>query len=152
MNSEQEQLYIEYWEANREREGKLSTQLLYGIPIGILFSVPVLVILVSAKLWYKRADMAANSSLSPVLLISAVGLIAGFVAVIYKRHQWDMKEQQYLEFKARAENRINQEKINASGSKAGEGEVARIPSSSNIQGDSSQHDIDRRAPGIGDRE
>ena len=105
MNSDQERLYIEYWEANREREGKLITQLLFGIPVGILFSVPVLVILISARLWYKRADMAANSSLSPALLITAVGLIAGFVAVIYKRHQWDMKEQQYLEFKARAENR-----------------------------------------------
>jgi hypothetical protein len=106
MNSEQEDLYIKYWEANREREGRLITQLLFGIPVGILFSVPVFVILLSAKLWYKRADMAANSTLSPALLITAVGLIAGFVAVIYKRHQWDMKEQQYLEFKARAEKRI----------------------------------------------
>ena len=105
MNSEQERLYIEYWEANREREGRLSTQLLFGIPVGILFSVPVLLILISAKLWYKRADMAASSGLSPMLLITAVVLIAGFVAVIYKRHQWDMKEQQYLEFKARAEKR-----------------------------------------------
>lgn len=113
MNSEQERLYIEYWEANREREGKLITQLLFGIPVGILFSVPVLVILVSARLWYKRADMAANSSLSPALLITAVGLIAGFVAVIYKRHQWDMKEQQYLEFKARAENRAKNEAGNS---------------------------------------
>jgi hypothetical protein len=105
MDSEQERLYIEYWEANREREGRLMTQLLFGIPIGILFSLPVLIILISAKLWYKRADMAANSGLSPALLITAVILIAGFVAVIYKRHQWDMKEQQYLEFKARAVQR-----------------------------------------------
>jgi len=111
MDSEQERLFIQYWEANREREGKLLTQLLFGIPVGMLFSLPVLVILISAKLWYKRADMEANSSLSPVVLISAVVIIAGFVAVFYKRHQWDMKEQQYLEFKARQENRDKTEAV-----------------------------------------
>ncbi len=100
MDNEQRQHFVEYWEANREHEGKLSTQLLFGIPVGLLFAVPVLVILISAKLWYKRADMAANTQLSPALIIIAVVVIAAFVAVIYKRHQWDMKEQQYLEFKA----------------------------------------------------
>jgi hypothetical protein len=103
MTTEEERLYIEYWEANREREGKLSNQLLFGIPVGLLFSVPVLLLLFSARLWYKRADMAANSSSSPVLLVTAIGIIAAFVAVFYKRHQWDMKEQQYLEFKAKHE-------------------------------------------------
>ena len=111
MDSEQERLFIQYWEANREREGKLLTQLLFGIPVGMLFSLPVLVILISAKLWYKRADMEANSSLNPIVLISAVVIIAGFVAVFYKRHQWDMKEQQYLEFKARQENRDKTEAV-----------------------------------------
>ncbi|MHA4845726.1 hypothetical protein ACX0G7_16245 [Flavitalea antarctica] len=132
MNSEQEELYIRYWEANREREGKFVTQLLFGIPIGLLFSVPVFVILISAKIWYKRADMAANSSLSPALLIIAVGLIASFVAVIYKRHQWDMKEQQYLEFKARAENRAKNEV------EPGEGII--IPGNISIQGNSRSTD------------
>jgi chromate transport protein ChrA len=103
MDSEQRQRYIEYWEMNREREGKLSTQLLFGIPVGMLFAVPVMVIMFTARLWYKRADMAANAKLSPLLLIIAVVIIAGFVAVIYKRHQWDMKEQQYLAFKAQQE-------------------------------------------------
>jgi hypothetical protein len=112
INSEKEQLFIEYWEANREREGKLSTQLLVGIPVGILFSFPVLVILITAKLWYKRADMAANAMMSPAVLVIAVLIISGFVAVIYKRHQWDMKEQQYLEFKARRDQRGSAEPEN----------------------------------------
>lgn len=114
MNEEQQQAYIEYWEANRDREGRFSTQLLYGIPIGILFSVPVLIILVTARFWFKRADMIANSKLSPIVLIAAVALISAFVAIIYKRHQWEMKEQQYLEFKAKQTAR--QEKL-VSGSK-----------------------------------
>ena len=111
MDNEQRQLFIDYWEANREREGRLSTQLLFGIPVGMLFSVPVLVILLSARLWYKRADMAANTQLSPTLIIIAVAVIAAFVAVIYKRHQWDMKEQQYLEFKAYLDKNENRDDV-----------------------------------------
>jgi membrane protein YdbS with pleckstrin-like domain len=100
MDKDQQRLYIEYWQANREREGRLTNQILSGLPVGLLFAVPVLLILFSARLWYKRADMEANSSMSPVVLIIASALISIFVAVIYKRHQWDMKEQQYLQFKA----------------------------------------------------
>lgn len=111
MDSEQERLFIEYWEAIREREGRISTQLLSGIPVGVLFAFPVLVILLTAKFWYKRADMAANAMMSPAVLVIGVLLISGFVAVIYKRHQWDMKEQQYLEFKARRDQRNNNEAV-----------------------------------------
>jgi hypothetical protein len=48
--------------------------------------------------------MVASASLSPVLLVVAVVMIALFVAVMYKRHQWEMKEQQYNELKMK-ENR-----------------------------------------------
>jgi len=48
--------------------------------------------------------MVANTELNPVILVSAVLMIATFVAILYKRHQWDMKEQQYKELKVK-ENR-----------------------------------------------
>ncbi|MET0243108.1 MAG: hypothetical protein ABW174_06555 [Flavitalea sp.] len=115
MTPEKEQLYIEYWEANREREGELKTQLLVGIPVGLLFAVPVIAILFTARFWYRRADMSANSSLTPVLVIVLVVAISAFVAVIYKRHQWDMKEQQYLEFKAKQKKREQENAVQQSG-------------------------------------
>lgn len=65
--------------------------------------MPVLFLLFSGRFWYKRADMIANSELSPAVLIAGIVLITGFVAVFYKHHQWEMKEQQYLELKARQE-------------------------------------------------
>ena len=79
-------------------------QLLVGLPVGALFGVPIILMLISGRFWYKRADMEANSYLNPFVLIIAVVIIIVFVAVFYKRHQWDMKEQQYLEIKARQEN------------------------------------------------
>ena len=99
MVTEDEKKFIEYWEANREHQSKLMTQLISGIPVGIYFSVPVLIVLYTGRFWYKRADMLINTKLSPLLMVIAVFMIAVFVAVFHKRHQWDMNEQQYLEFK-----------------------------------------------------
>ena len=76
-------------------------QLLAGIPMGFLFSLPVFLILYSGRFWYKRADMVANTRLNPLILIIAIFLITVFIAVFYKRQQWDRKEQQYLELKAK---------------------------------------------------
>jgi len=99
MLTEDEQKFIDYWEANRERQARFTTQLLSGIPIGIFFSVPVLIVLYSGRYWYKRADMLINTQLNPLVMASAIFMITVFVAVFYKRHQWDMQEQQYMEFK-----------------------------------------------------
>lgn len=99
MLTDNEKRFIEYWEQNREKEGKLSRQLLIGIPFGLFFAIPIIVILFSGRLWFKRADMVAISHLNPVLLIVAIVGITVFVAVFYKRHQWDMREQQYQELK-----------------------------------------------------
>lgn len=98
---EREITFLRYWEANREREKKWQYQLKVGIPIGLLFSLPIIIIVFTGRYWYVRADMEANASLNPTLLIICVVIIAVFVAIFYKRHQWDMKEQQYKELKAK---------------------------------------------------
>ena len=101
MLTEDEQMFIDYWEKNRVKESKLLNQVLAGIPIGLLFSLPVMLMLFSGRFWYKRADIQIQTKLSPVVLVIAIFLIAVFFAVFYKRFQWDRKEQQYLEFKAK---------------------------------------------------
>jgi membrane protein DedA with SNARE-associated domain len=72
-----------------------------GLPVGLLFSLPIILLLYTGRFWFKRADMVANSQLNVGVLIVAIILIAVFVSVVYKRHQWEMKEQQYQELKAR---------------------------------------------------
>ena len=104
MLSEQEKMFLEYWEANRLKEKRVTKQLLIGLPVGVLFGLPIIFMLISGKFWYRRADMEANSHLNPFVLIAAVVIIIVFVAIFYKRHQWDMKEQQYLEIKARQDS------------------------------------------------
>ena len=104
MLSEDEKRFLAYWEAHRETEKKLLRQLLIGIPIGLIFAVPILIILFSGKIWYKRADAVANTQLNPLVLIIAIIVITAFVAVFYKRHQWDMREQHFKELKEKEKN------------------------------------------------
>ena len=101
MLDQKEKLFVDYWEVNREKEKNLLYQVLTGLPIGLLFALPIIFLLFTGRYWFKRADMVANAELNPVLLVSAVFIIAVFVAVLYKRHQWEMKEQQYKELKAK---------------------------------------------------
>jgi membrane protein YdbS with pleckstrin-like domain len=108
MLNEREREFIKYWEANRLKEKKFNKQLLVGLPIGLLFAIPVLILLFSGKFWYQRASMEANSQSSPLVLMIAIICIAVFVGVFYKRHQWEMKEQQYLEFKAKEQEEREQ--------------------------------------------
>lgn len=99
-----EKLFVDYWERNREKEKRFFYQVITGIPVGLLFALPIVFLLFSSRYWFKRADMVANSELSPAVLIACVLIIAVFVGVVYKRHQWEMKDQQYRELKVK-ENR-----------------------------------------------
>jgi hypothetical protein len=103
--SEQELEFMTYWENNRLREKKVMNQLVIGLPLGILFGVPVLLNLFLG--WYKRAGMVANTQLNPIILITAILLIIVFVAIFSRRHKWEMREQYYKELKARQERSGN---------------------------------------------
>ena len=99
--SADEQKFIEYWEANRSIEGELSHQIRYGLPFGILFSLPIIVNFLLGRFWYKRADAVGLSQFNPLVLVVAVMLISLFIAVINRKFRWERLEQQYLELKAR---------------------------------------------------
>jgi membrane protein YdbS with pleckstrin-like domain len=101
MLTENEKQFVKYWEENRLKEKNWKYQLLTGLPWGLLFSMPILVLVMTAKFWYKRADMEANTMVNPVILVIAVLLIATFVAFFYKSHRWEMKDQLYQSLKAR---------------------------------------------------
>jgi membrane protein YdbS with pleckstrin-like domain len=95
MLTEEEKEFLIYWEKNREREKKTLRQFFFGLPIGLFISAGIIL---SLDLnWYPRANMVANASLNPYVLFIAVIAIVIFTAIFYKKHQWDMKEQQYRE-------------------------------------------------------
>ena len=103
--TEEERKFIDYWEVQRDKERKLMNQLMFGLPIGILFSVPLIINFFLGKFWYKRADAVGLSQFSPTVLIVAVLLITVFVALLNRRFRWEKLEQQYLEIKAKEKKR-----------------------------------------------
>ena len=106
MLSEEEKKFINYWEQNRLSKKKVMRQWLVGLPLGLLFGVPIFINFFSG--WYKRAEMIVNSRMSnntpdPIVLMVAVLLITSFIAIYSKRHQWEMNEQRYKELKVKEE-------------------------------------------------
>jgi uncharacterized membrane protein len=98
MVTEQEKAFADWWARNRDREKKLFRQWLIGLPVGLAFAVPIVLIFSSG--WHKRAFMWAQGHVEDntvVVLAVAALLIVSFVAIFYKRHKWDMYEQQYRE-------------------------------------------------------
>ncbi len=101
MLTEEEQKFVEFWKENREKRATLKYQLLFGLPLGVLVSLPLLINFIAGRFWYKRADAVGSSQFNPLVLVFAVLLIAIFVAIFYKKFQWEKNEQHYLELTRR---------------------------------------------------
>jgi uncharacterized membrane protein len=99
--SPREREFVEWWERVRDRERKTSRQLLTGLPLGLVFATPIILIFFSSRFWYKRAEMVGNSQFNPIVLLVAVIIIAVFVAIFNKKLKWEQREQYYKGLKAR---------------------------------------------------
>jgi pilus assembly protein TadC len=96
MVTEEEMKFIKYWEANRLRQKRLFYQLSFGLPIGLVFGLPILVSVIFSN-WYKNMQFITTSQLV-IILIAVLG-IAVFFALFRMKHKWDMNEQFYKELK-----------------------------------------------------
>lgn len=101
MLTEEERKFVDYWAKNRERQATLRYQLMFGFPLGVLVSLPLLINFIFGRFWYKRADAVGSSQFNPLVLIFAVLLISVFVAIFYKKFQWERNEQRFLELTRR---------------------------------------------------
>ncbi len=126
MLTKEEKDFIRYWEQNSLRRKRLFRQLLVGIPVGLLFVIPIAIYFSSGL--YRKADMEANSpDFNPMVLLVAFLAIVGFTAIFYQRHQWDQYEQHYRELRIRQDREENKGEVGEGMGKkepepAGEGE------------------------------
>lgn len=96
MITAQEQLFIDYWEANRDKQKKNFYQLAVGLPLGLVFSFPILLSVLFHD-WYKRMVFISPSQIT-IILITVLG-IAVFFALFRMRFKWEENEQRYKELK-----------------------------------------------------
>src|SRR5271169_4275868 len=100
MLTPREKDFIQFWAANRLRRKKIVRQFLVGIPIGLLFAIPITINFASG--WDKRAQMEANNQdFNPLVRLIALLSFVGFTALFYQRHQWEQYEQRYRELLSR---------------------------------------------------
>lgn len=93
MLTQEEKNFLDFWEKNRLKQKNIFYQLRFGLPLGLLIGVGILLNFTSG--WYERATMVAFSQSTPIILIFAIIIIAVFCAIFYKRHRWEMNEQLY---------------------------------------------------------
>jgi hypothetical protein len=100
MLSEKEEAFIIYWKANRDKQRRLFRQFLLGIPLALLFVIPIVLNFFSG--WYKRAAMMSSTSeFSPGVLLLALLLIVVFIAIFSRKLRWEQNEQRYTELLSR---------------------------------------------------
>jgi len=109
MLTKEEEAFLIYWENNREKQRKTYRQFLLGIPIALLFVLPIAVNFFAG--WYKRADMVrGGQEFNPGVLLAALLLITGFIAIFSRRFRWDQNEQRYRELLAKKKRQPDPEK------------------------------------------
>ncbi|HEX3081255.1 MAG TPA: hypothetical protein VHQ04_12355 [Puia sp.] len=109
MLTEQEEAFITYWAANREKQKRTFRQFLLGIPLALLFVVPIALNFFSG--WYKRATMMRNTQdFNPGVLLLALILIVVFISIFSRKFRWEQNEQRYTELLAKKERMEKTEK------------------------------------------
>jgi ABC-type dipeptide/oligopeptide/nickel transport system permease component len=109
MLSKEEEDFIIYWKTNRERQKKTFRQFLLGIPLALLFVVPIGLNFFSG--WYKRATMVSRTSeFSPGILLLALILIVVFIAIFSRKFKWEQYEQRYIELLNKKQKQEENEK------------------------------------------
>ena len=96
MITEQEKLFLNYWENNRDKEKKLLYQLAFGLPVGLVFALPILLSLLFRD-WYKRMSFIYNSQVT-VIMIAVLGITV-FFGLLKMKFKWENNEQLYKELK-----------------------------------------------------
>ncbi len=109
MLTEEEEAFIIYWKENRDKQKRTFRQFLLGIPLALLFVIPIALNFFSG--WYKRARMIMNTTeFSPGVLLLALVLIVVFIAIFSRKFKWDQYEQRYIELLAKKKKLEKDEK------------------------------------------
>ena len=96
MLTDQEKLFVDFWEKNRDKEKQVLKKLALGLPIGLVFAFPIL-LSVLFRSWYKNMVYISGSQITIILI--AVLAIAVFISLIRMKFKWENNEQLYKELK-----------------------------------------------------
>jgi membrane protein YdbS with pleckstrin-like domain len=100
MITDDEEQFMQYWEANRMRRKRGIRQLAIGLPLSVVLVFAIFANFLSG--WYPRAEalFRADTSIIFTVLIAVLAIVV-FTTIFSIRHKWDINEQRYQELKGR---------------------------------------------------
>lgn len=108
MISEKEIKFLRYWERNKEIESTFLSKLTRGLPMALLFGLPIILSVVTVRIfipdWYMKI-----SKTSPGMFITtviAMLIIVLFYSFFRMQFKWEMNEQLYKELKSKENKSI----------------------------------------------
>ncbi len=108
MLSEKEKQFIEYWEREREKQNTIASKILNGLPMAVLFSLPILLIIFVIHIffpdWYTKISNTSTGTFITII-IAVFGCIL-FFSYFRMHYKWELNEQAYRELKSK-ENKSN---------------------------------------------
>ena len=114
MISEKDIQFLRYWERVRESESTFISKLSRGLPMALLFALPIILSVVVVRLfapdWYMK--MSGTSPGAFITVIIAMGFIVVFYAYFRMQYKWEMNEQLYQELKNKEDKSIASSSIN----------------------------------------
>jgi uncharacterized membrane protein YqjE len=103
MITEKDRQFMVNWQREREKLGTMKAKLLNGLPMAVLFTLPVLLLLFSVQLffpeWQTRISKASAGTYITVIIALFICIL--FFAYFRMHYKWEMNEQLYQELKSR---------------------------------------------------
>ncbi|MBK7433926.1 MAG: hypothetical protein IPI66_08490 [Chitinophagaceae bacterium] len=103
MLNEKEKQFISQWEKDREGLDTVGGKIMRGLPMALLFSLPVILLIAVIYLffpeWYTKISGITEGTVITIL-IALLGS-ALFFAYFRMHYKWEVNEQYYLELKSR---------------------------------------------------
>ncbi len=94
---------MEHWEMVREKESHFLSKLGRGLPMAMLFGLPIILSLIAVYLlspeWYTKISQAASGVLGTLIIAVVITIL--FFSYFRMHFKWEMNEQLYLELKSR---------------------------------------------------
>jgi hypothetical protein len=99
MLTDDDKLFMKYWEENRLRKKKIWKQLSVGMPLGALVGGGMLVNIYSG--WNVSSTALQFNGPMMIIVMAAVLLTVIFIVIFSAKHRWDLNEQHYKELVAK---------------------------------------------------
>ena len=103
MLSERDKQFLQSWEKERDGFSTISSKLLRGLPMAMLFSLPVILFIFVVYIffpdWYYKISQTSPGAFITVVI--AVILCIVFFAYFRMHYKWEMNEQLYKELKSK---------------------------------------------------